>query len=269
MQEHIKERRKYSRIDVRVSVGVMVRDLGDRVFIGTISNIGADGVGLIINTFLPQGTTLFINFELQEGYKIDGIEAQVIRSREAEDKFFSAVRFITLDAELKRKLEIYVGSILFLKKIKPFSTLTDEETWNIRKISKEVYYQEGQKIFEEGVEGDAFYIMINGKVKIVKKNPQGKEETLAVVKEGEFFGEIALLDEGVRSAGAVASENASLFVVTRADFKKLLDNNDVLSQKLLWVFVRTLSHRLREVDKVMADMFFTSIKKETLSGEKK
>ena len=265
----MQERRKFSRINIRVSVGVMVRDLGDRVFIGTLTNIGSEGIGLLINTFLPQGTTLFINFELQEGLKIDGIEGQVIRSREAEDKFFSAVRFITLDAELKRKLEIYVGSVLFLKKIKPFSTLSDEEAWYIRKISKEVYFKEGQKVFEEGTEGDAFYIMINGKVKIVKRNPQGKEETLATVKEGDFFGEIALLDEGLRSAGAVAFENASLFVITREDFKKVLDNNDMVSHKLLWVFIRTLSHRLREVDKVMADMFFTPIKKGGDQGEVK
>jgi len=265
----MQERRKFNRININLSVGVMVRELGDRVFIGDITNVGADGIGLVINTFLPNGTTLFVNFELQEGLKINSIEGRVVRSREADGKFFSAVRFITLDADLKRKIEIYVGSVLFLKKIKPFTTLSDEEAWYIRKISKEVYYKEGQRIFEEGTEGNAFYIMINGKVKIVKKSANGKEETLAIVKEGNYFGEVALLDGGVRSAGAAAFENASLFVILREDFKKTLDNNDALSRKLLWVFIRTLSQRLREIDNTLADSYFLKKGKDSLSEKEK
>jgi len=263
------ERRKYKRIAINISVGVMVRDLGDRVFIGAITTVGADGIGLRINTFLPEGTNVFLNFELQDGLKLGSIAGKVLRSSEAKDRYFSAIKFLDLEPELKRKIDIYVGSVLFLKKIKPFSTLTDEEAWFIRKISEDVYYKEGQKIFEEGTDGNAFYIMINGKVKISKKTPHGKEETLATVKEGDFFGEMALLDQGLRSAGAVAAENASLFVITRDDFKKVLDSNDALSRKLLWIFIHILSERLRGVDKAMTEMLFAAVEKDKGSGEKK
>lgn len=258
MTKPVNERRKTQRIDIKLAVGVVVKELGDRFFVGSIVNIGAGGIGLIINTFLPQGTKIMVNFELQEGKKLENVAGQVIRSFEAEDKFFSAVSFHNLPAEQAREISVYTGSVTFLKTIKPFATLTDEEAWYIRKISKEVYYKDLQSIFDEGSEGNALYIVINGKVNIVKKNLQGKPEVLATLKEGEFFGEIALLDEGPRSASAVSLEHASLFMITREDFKKTLGNNDALSIKLLWVFINTLTQRLRAVDMVMAEMLFSS-----------
>ncbi len=253
----MQERRKAQRIEIKMAVSVVVRELGDRFFVGTITNFGAGGIGLSINTFLPKGTELLINFELQEGKKLENIPGVVVRSFDSGDKFFSAVSFQNLPQELTREISVYTGSVIFLKNIKPFSTLSDEEAWYIRKISKEVYFRDGQSIFEEGSDGNALYTVINGKVNIVKKNQKGKAEVIATLKEGDFFGEIALLDKGPRSAGAVSLEHASLFMITREDFKKTLANNDMLSIKLLWVFIGILTQRLRAVDQVMAEMLFT------------
>ncbi len=260
------ERRKVQRIEIKIPVRVVVKELGDRFFAGTIVNIGADGIGLVLNTFLPQGTKILLNFELQEGKKQENVPGLVTRSFEVEDKFFSAVTFNSLSQEKAREISVYTGSVLFLKTIKPFSTLNDEESWYIRKICSEVYFKAGQSIFEEGSEGKALYIVINGKVNIIKKNLQGKTEVLATLKEGDFFGEIALLDHGFRSASAVASEHASLFMVTRDDFKKTLSNNNLLSLKLLWLFIGILTRRLRASDEVMVDMLYAGKKEKERNG---
>jgi len=251
------EKRETQRIVIKMAAGVVVKELGDRLFAGTIVNIGANGIGLVINTFLPPGTKILVNFEFQKGRKLEKVQGKVVHSFEADDKFFSSVNFHNLTEEQVREISVYTGSVVFLKTIKPFTTLTDEESWYIRKISKEVYFKDGQNIFEEGSEGNALYIVINGKVNITKKNSQGKQEVLATLKEGDFFGEIALLDKGQRSASAVSLEHASLFMITRQDFKKTLENNDALSIKMLWVFINILTQRLRSTDRVMAEMLFS------------
>lgn len=251
------DRRRYHRVNVRLPVGVVVKDLGGRFFVGNITNVSGGGLAIIINTFLPVNTKLSLTFEFQENHRFENVAGIVIRSRESEEKFFSAINFDEADNETKEKINKYIKSIVFLRKIKPFNTLTDEETWFIRKISNEVSYKEGHKIFTEGTEGDGFYIVLSGKVKIVKESALKKEEAIAMIKEGEFFGEMSLLDESKRSASAIAFSNAEMFVIKRDDFKKVLSSNDVLAVKLLWVFIKTLSLRLREIDDRMADLFFT------------
>ncbi|MFH1825330.1 MAG: cyclic nucleotide-binding domain-containing protein [Candidatus Firestonebacteria bacterium] len=251
------ERRKYQRINITLPVGVMVKDLGGRFFVGNTINIGGSGLSMIINTFLPVGTLVSLTFEFQEDCRFENIEGKVTRSKEEEDKFFSAIAFDDTNVEVKEKISKYIKSVIFLRKIKPFKDLLDEESWYIRKISKEVSYREGQKIFEDGMEGNAFYIVISGRVKIVKKSIANKEEVLVLIREGEFFGEMALLDESERCASAVAFDNVEMFVMKREDFRQLLSSNDSLAVKLLWVFIATLCRRLRAVDKRMADSFFT------------
>lgn len=257
MTQQGQERRRYHRIMVKLPVGVVVKDLGGRFFVGNITNISGGGVAIIINTFLPVNTKISLTFELQENHRYENVPGIVIRSRESEEKFFSAINFDEASEEAKEKINKYIKSILFLRKIKPFSMLTDEETWYIRKISNEVKFKEGHKIFSEGSEGDGFYIVLSGKVRISKESPSKKEEILALIKEGEFFGEMSLLDESKRSANAATNSEVEMFVIKREDFKRVLGTNDVLAVKLLWVFIRTLSQRLREIDDRMADLFFT------------
>jgi hypothetical protein len=253
----IQERRRYHRIKITLPVGVMVKDLGGRFFVGNIVNVSAGGAAIIINTFLPVGTSILLTFEFQENYRFENVEGKVVRSKEEEDKFFSAIAFDDTNIDLKEKIDKYIKSVIFLRKIKPFKELTDDEIWYIRRISKEAFYREGQKIFEEGMEGDAFYIVISGRVKIIKKSSSSKEEVLALIRGGEFFGEMALLDETKRCASALAFDNVEVFVIRRGDFRQLLSSNDSLAVKLLWVFIKTLCCRLREIDKKMADSFFT------------
>ena len=257
MTQQGQERRRYHRVNVKLPVGVVVKDLGGRFFVGNITNISGGGLAIIINTFMPVGTKLAMTFEFQENHRFENIDGVVIRSRESEDKFFSAIDFDVAKPEAKDKIDKYIKSIVFLKKIRPFSSLTDEETWFIRKISSEVSYKEGHKIFTEATEGNGFYIVLSGRVKIVKESALKKEEVIAMIKEGEFFGEMSLLDESKRSASATAFSDTEMFVIKRDDFKRVLSTNDVLAVKLLWVFIKTLSQRLREIDDRMADMFFT------------
>jgi CRP/FNR family transcriptional regulator, cyclic AMP receptor protein len=77
------------------------------------------------------------------------------------------------------------------------------------------------------------------------------EEALAILMPGDYFGEMALVDDAPRSADARAHEDCTLYSIRREDLSELLFLNKDLAHDLLWTFVRTLSQRLRETtDKV-------------------
>ena len=71
-------------------------------------------------------------------------------------------------------------------------------------------------------------------------------EALAVLGEGEYFGEMSLLDDAPRTADAIAMKSCTLSVITRKDLAQLIRKNKELGYEVLWTFLRTLAERLRE-----------------------
>ena len=104
----------------------------------------------------------------------------------------------------------------------------------------------GALVFAEGSSGDKLYLILAGKVRISRTVPGIGEEALAVLKTGDYFGEMALIDDFPRSADARAHEDCRLFVVAKEHLQDLLFVDRDLAYDLLWNFVRTLSGRLRE-----------------------
>jgi CRP-like cAMP-binding protein len=102
--------------------------------------------------------------------------------------------------------------------------------------------KEGEVLFNEGDRGEIMYLIREGKIKITK-GKGAEEKTLAVLKEGDFFGEMAIIDGSPRSAGAVAVTPVSLLVIDKESFKEKLSENPLIEYVL-----ETLSRRLRTAD---------------------
>ncbi|MCK4395133.1 cyclic nucleotide-binding domain-containing protein [candidate division WOR-3 bacterium] len=141
-----------------------------------------------------------------------------------------------------------------LKKIYLFQYLDDNELEHILNIASAKIYKEEGVIFNEGEKGDAFYVVLKGSVRISTVVPGVGEEALAVLKKGNYFGEMALIDNAPRSAAAVANEDTVLLKITDANFRNLLVNDRKLAYKLLWGLVKTFSKRLRETDKKLKNI---------------
>ncbi|RMH74016.1 MAG: cyclic nucleotide-binding domain-containing protein [Gemmatimonadetes bacterium] len=133
-----------------------------------------------------------------------------------------------------------------LRKIHIFNTLSDYEIVLLAAITKKMTYPAEVTIFEENSQGNEFYIVVSGAVRISKIISELGEEALAIVREGEYFGEMALIDQSTRSATAIAHESSTLLTINRTDFKKLMYLNRNIGYKLLWGFFRTLSERVME-----------------------
>lgn len=139
-----------------------------------------------------------------------------------------------------------------LRRIQFFAGLTNEELSEILKIAAIETYKKNGIIFEEGSIGDKCYLIIHGAVRISKFIPNIGEEALAVLKDGEYFGEMALIDNFPRSAHAIAEEETTLLTISKRRLKEFLYNHKDTAYKLLWTFCRTLSTRLRETNEKMS-----------------
>jgi CRP/FNR family cyclic AMP-dependent transcriptional regulator len=102
--------------------------------------------------------------------------------------------------------------------------------------------QPGDVLFNEGDRGEIMYLIREGKIKITKGKGD-EEKTLAVLKEGDFFGEMAIIDGSPRSAGAIAVTPVSLLVIDKESFKDKLRENPLIEYVL-----ETLTRRLRTAD---------------------
>lgn len=142
-----------------------------------------------------------------------------------------------------------------LKRIQLFEELTDEELSDLSDICHKESFKAGERIFEEGAIGDKFFMIQRGEVRISKIIQGIGEEALVVLKEGSYFGEMALIDEAPRSATAICNTNTLVLVIDKEDFEKLLHQNHDIATKLLWTFVRTLSVRLRETNEKIKGFF--------------
>ncbi len=120
-------------------------------------------------------------------------------------------------------------------------------------FSTEEKFREGSMIFREGEKGDKLYIVLDGRVRISKFIPGVGEEALTVLDRGDFFGEMALIDDKARSADAKAHEgDATVLSIDRATLNEILSMDPHASLQFLNLLCRMISRRLREInDKIV------------------
>ena len=105
----------------------------------------------------------------------------------------------------------------------------------------------GTSLFRRGETGDSMYLIEEGRVRISVKDADGHDTTLAEMGNGEFFGEMALLDGHPRSADATASADSRLAILPRAEFRAFLRKNPDIALGIL----TALTHRLRRTDDLL------------------
>ena len=132
-----------------------------------------------------------------------------------------------------------------LRALSLFVNLTLGELKIVDDLLHERQFLKDEVIFDQGEEGQAIYIIIDGSVLIC---PQGKPVDGQIIElgPGTFFGDLALLDNSVRSAQARAAMNTTLVVFFRADFMGLLETHGSIASKISLQLARHIGKRLRE-----------------------
>ncbi|MCK5077993.1 MAG: Crp/Fnr family transcriptional regulator [Calditrichia bacterium] len=134
--------------------------------------------------------------------------------------------------------------IEFLKSVPLFSELEDMDLERISNVSvKQKYHKDNIILIEEEV-GTTMFIIIFGKVKISRISDDGREVILSILSEGDFFGEMSLLDGQTRSANVTALDNSELLMLRREDFLQMLYDYPQIAINLL----KELAQRIRKSD---------------------
>jgi CRP/FNR family transcriptional regulator, cyclic AMP receptor protein len=135
-----------------------------------------------------------------------------------------------------------------VRKIALFHELGDAQIGKICDIAKIVSSKQGELLFKEGDPSDQLFLVIDGKVRIGRIIDGIGEEALAILGPGECFGELSIVDDGPRSANALAHEAATLLVIDRADLEDVMLMDKALGYELLWNIARTLAAKLRQTN---------------------
>src|SRR5262245_3371705 len=123
-----------------------------------------------------------------------------------------------------------------------FKPLPDAEKAVLRETAEARNFPAGQEIFKEGDPGDGVYVVRSGKVTISARMSGGERRVFSEVNSGDFFGEMAVLDQLPRSATATAAEAVELYFIPRQHMVTLLTRSTGLSMALL----QEISQRMRE-----------------------
>ena len=126
--------------------------------------------------------------------------------------------------------------------IPSFSGLSERQIEGLREIAVNRHFNKGQIIYSEGDNGDGFYVLVSGLVKIFKVSLEGKEHIMRVVGAGEPFGQVAVYAGRSFPANAQAIAKSRLLFFPRTAFIEMITKNPSLALSMLSV----LSMRLRE-----------------------
>ena len=142
----------------------------------------------------------------------------------------------------------YEFNLEILKELDIFSELDSSALRKLCQLFEEKIYNQGEIIFEEGSIENSMMIITSGEVRVSQKADQNTEEALVVLKKGDFFGEMALLDDLPRSAATIAHTNVIIFEISRNHFIDFIESDSKSGVKVLLKLARILSSRLRETD---------------------
>ena len=134
-----------------------------------------------------------------------------------------------------------------LRSVPLFASLDDAAAKTLRELLKSQHVTSDTQLFRQGEQGDAMYLIESGRIRISIHDADNKELTLAELAQGDFFGEMSLIDGRQRSATASVIEDASLAILSRESFLSFVRANPDVALEML----SALSDRLRRTDELL------------------
>jgi CRP/FNR family cyclic AMP-dependent transcriptional regulator len=133
-----------------------------------------------------------------------------------------------------------------LRTVPIFSELSDPDVASLAQLMTRRKYPKDGVVFFENEEGDSFFMIVEGRIKVTILGDDGREVILSMLGPGDFFGEMALLDNEPRSATAIAAEDSELLCLSRSDFQGVATKRSITSAliKILTARLRRANHQI-------------------------
>jgi CRP/FNR family cyclic AMP-dependent transcriptional regulator len=136
-----------------------------------------------------------------------------------------------------------------------FAGLDDDALAKVVEAGKDLEMRRGDVLFREGDDPDELFVVLSGRIAIANKSIDGRESMVALMEEGDLFGEMGLFDGRSRSAEARALETSVVTAVPYGPVRNLYQDDPAL----LWRVVAMLAGRLRTMDAALADSVFLDV----------
>lgn len=149
----------------------------------------------------------------------------------------------------KKKTDSHVQ--LTLKQVPVFDGLSSRNLTAIEDIVHERHFVKDEVIFQEGTPGLGMYIILNGSVSISGLTSDNKPVEYAKLGQGDFFGEVSLIDESDRSATAIAATDCHLMAFFKVELMDILTHSPKLGNKILLNLARVISTRLKKTNQAL------------------
>ena len=130
-----------------------------------------------------------------------------------------------------------------LRNIQLFEQLSDEDLSTIEKLAVTRSYPKNTVLINEGDQANAMYLIDSGKVRVFVSDDQGKELILSTMGDGEYFGELSLLDDENRSASVITTEKSTFSIIYKDDFIDAILKSPAIALALL----KNLTNRVRQL----------------------
>jgi CRP/FNR family cyclic AMP-dependent transcriptional regulator len=145
-----------------------------------------------------------------------------------------------------------------IRSVPLFGSLTDEEVRDLRSLLRTRAVQAHTSLFQTGDQGDAMYLVESGRVRISITDDDEKEIILAELTQGDYFGEMAIIDGKQRSASATVTQDAVLAVLSRDDFLRFIHSNPAVALEML----SATFARLRRTDRLLQQRVSRNVNEE-------
>ena len=139
-----------------------------------------------------------------------------------------------------------------LRHVKVLAGLNDEQLARFVRVMQVKQVSQGTQMAKQGDPSNAMYVLVEGELRL-RVHAEGREQTLATIHAGEFFGEIALFDQGPRSADVIATLDCTLLKIAAAEFEKFVYETPDLAAPFLLAVAKTLTTRMRSENRRYRD----------------
>lgn len=142
-----------------------------------------------------------------------------------------------------------------LQRVSLFATLPEEQLHLLANVVMRKFFPKHAVVLSEGDRTDSLHVILSGSVKVGMTDDEGKEVIFSFLGPGEFFGEMALIDEHPRSANIVTQEPCEVMIVAKDDFRKCLQKSSDLAMQIMVGLVK----RLRDADKKIESLALVNV----------
>ncbi len=146
-------------------------------------------------------------------------------------------------------------TVELLGRVPLFAELSQQELEQVVSVAIPRSFEKGVRVFHEGDDSDACYIVRSGDLRVTREHSDGRAIALATLSSGDFFGELAMLDGGARSASVETLSDAELLALPAIDMRRVIAAHGEIAAKL----IVALTRRLRETNERVARQSFQTV----------